>query len=60
MSEVVDELLEPEELDGAQRAPVPPVDVDLQLARFLQGEAEPDFRNKNALKQAAAGNSNDN
>ena len=35
VSEVVDELLEPEELDGAQRAPVAPVDGDLQFASLL-------------------------
>ena len=41
VAHVVDELLEAEELDGAQRAPVAPVDVDLQLAGLLQVYAEP-------------------
>ena len=53
MSEVVDELLEPEELDGAQRPPVAPVHVDLQLARLFQRKAEPVleiFLKKSALQ----------
>ena len=54
MSEVVDELLEPEELDGAQRAPVPPVDVDLQFARLLQGEAEPKFPKQKGIKTGSS------
>ena len=41
VTHVVDELLEAEELDGAQRAPVAPVDIDLQLAGLLQVYAEP-------------------
>ena len=40
VTHVVDELLETEELDGAQGAPIAPVDVDLQLAGLLQVYAE--------------------
>lgn len=40
VADVVDELLEAEELDGAKRAPVTPVDVDLQFARLVQVDAE--------------------
>lgn len=38
---VVHELVEAEELDGAQRPPVAPVDVDLKLAVALQVDAKP-------------------
>ena len=41
---VVDELLEPEELDGAQRPPVAPVDGDLQLARLFQRKTKPESK----------------
>ena len=44
VTHVVDELLEAEELDGAQGAPVAPVDVDLQLAGLLQVYAEPAYQ----------------
>ena len=44
VADVVDELLQAEELDRAQGAPVAPVDVDLQLAGLLQIYAEPGVR----------------
>jgi hypothetical protein len=44
VAKVVDELLEPEELDGAQRPPVAPVDGDLQLARLFQRKTKPESK----------------
>lgn len=41
MSYVVNELLESQELDPTQRAPVAPVDPDLQLSTLVQVDAEP-------------------
>ncbi len=44
MSYIINKVLEPKELDGAERAPVTPVNVDLELTRLVQCEAKPASR----------------
>ena len=43
MSEIVDKLLEPKELEGTEGTPVLPVDADLQLSTLVQIDGESRF-----------------